>query len=655
MKKLYSISMAILLYIGAIYLSAFQTPTTNQEAPNIVISRQHGQKLLDFQQAVLEFKAANEALSQDTKTWERLREAHTNCRLQYKRIEFLTEYLDAEFVKFYLNGAPLPRLEQKTTEIKVEEPLGLQVLEENIYVDNPYENKESIDALMKQFVFFSDQIVRFQKRTLLEDRFIFEAVRKQLIRVITLGLTGFDTPVTLNAIPEAQASLGSTYDALQIYFPLLKEKDPQLQKRMDDLYKGALKYLADNQDFGSFDRLHFLKTYINPLYTDVKTMHVTLGYPTTKEALAKITPKITNYDAENIFSEDLINPYYYTNVSQFEVNSKIEELGRTLFFDPIMSATNKSSCATCHNPELAFTDGLKKSRSLGSDGDVGRNAPTLFNVAYAERYFYDLRSFNLEAQLQHVVFNKKEFNTSMVEIMERVSQSEEYTKLFKAAFKNPYHQAKPVNPYTISASISAYLATLKSFNSPFDKYVRGEQAEIEESVKRGFNIFMGKAACGTCHFAPTFSGLVPPSFNDSESEVLGVPSNKDVNNPILDPDLGRAMGEFKDRSEIYNNSFKTTTVRNVALTAPYMHNGVYDTLEEVVDFYNRGGGAGMGLDIPNQTLPFDKLDLTEQEQKDLVAFMKALTDVSSFQGIPSRLPEFPAESGLNDRKIGGEY
>jgi cytochrome c peroxidase len=138
---------------------------------------------------------------------------------------------------------------------------------------------------------------------------------------------------------------------------------------------------------------------------------------------------------------------------------------------------------------------------------------------------------------------------------------------------------------------------------------------------------MGKAACATCHYAPTFSGLVPPLFHENESEVLGVlakPNTLDV-----DSDPGRIENQFKeDKEEIYRKSFKIMTVRNVKLTAPYFHNGNYKTLKEVVEFYNKGGAAGLGLtyEVPNQTLPPDKLHLSKKEVEALIAFMESLTD-----------------------------
>jgi cytochrome c peroxidase len=136
---------------------------------------------------------------------------------------------------------------------------------------------------------------------------------------------------------------------------------------------------------------------------------------------------------------------------------------------------------------------------------------------------------------------------------------------------------------------------------------------------------MGKGACGTCHFVPLFNGVQPPELRFGEPEIIGVTETADFTRPTLDPDPGRFLS---DPIVINRFAFKVSTLRNVALTAPYMHNGAFTTLEEVVDFYDRGGGAGLGLDVPGQTLPPDSLGLTATERAALVAFMRALTDTS---------------------------
>ncbi|NJL74534.1 MAG: hypothetical protein HC892_05315 [Saprospiraceae bacterium] len=422
---------------------------------------------------------------------------------------------------------------------------------------------------------------------------------------------------------------------------------------MKQLFDDAVAYLDANPDFETFDRLHFLKTYINPLYDYTYQLHRKLGVETVDDINTIAMPQ--NYHSTQLFTTQFFDAGVYANIDlKSPLTAKRKELGRLLFFDPILSTNNERSCASCHQPEKGFTDGLPKSLALNHQGTIQRNAPTVINSVYAQNYFYDNRAETLEKQTKHVIFHKQEFGTDFTEIMDKLNQSETYKKLFLEAYADMGKYA--MTPLNVTNSLSVYLASLSSFNSPFDQYVRGEIADIDPAVKRGFNLFMGKAACGTCHFAPTFNGTVPPLYQESETEVLGIPTRSDTANLELDPDLGRwASGYPRDRAEFYQYSFKTVTVRNAAITAPYMHNGVYNTLEEVVDFYNRGGGAGMGLDLEYQTLPFDHLTLTKKEQADLVAFMKALTDNPFANDAPEALPTFEGNPAWNKRKIGGEY
>jgi cytochrome c peroxidase len=148
------------------------------------------------------------------------------------------------------------------------------------------------------------------------------------------------------------------------------------------------------------------------------------------------------------------------------------------------------------------------------------------------------------------------------------------------------------------------------------------------------------------------AGTVPPDFDKTEAEILGVPASKDTLHPSLDSDPGKFALYNRD---LHKFAFKTPTLRNVALTAPYMHNGVYTTLEEVMDFYDRGGGTGLGLDVPNQTLPADRLNLSAGEKKALVAFMHTLTDTSATRKVPQRLPSFPVQVIAKSCKVGGVY
>jgi cytochrome c peroxidase len=167
------------------------------------------------------------------------------------------------------------------------------------------------------------------------------------------------------------------------------------------------------------------------------------------------------------------------------------------------------------------------------------------------------------------------------------------------------------------------METLSPFNSPFDKYIAGDKNALTKQQIRGFNLFMGKAQCGTCHYAPVFNGLIPPLYKRTEFEILGTTKNTDFKNPELDADSGRYT-TFP--TKYYMGAFKTPTVRNIARTAPYMHNGAFATLEQVLEFYNKGGGVGLGLNVPMQTLSPKPLQLDSSEVNDIISFLHSLTD-----------------------------
>ena len=242
----------------------------------------------------------------------------------------------------------------------------------------------------------------------------------------------------------------------------------------------------------------------------------------------------TNYQPTNLFAANFLNASYYSEIYEAQLTPQKTELGKVLFFDPILSGNNERACASCHNPSKAFTDGQAKSVGFEPSTKVNRNSPTIINSIYAERYFHDLRADAINNQVEHVLVNPDEFNTTYLEVIEKLNQSAAYQKLFQQAF--PELKNQPISKHSINQALTAFVQQMSSFNSPFDQYIRGESAELPEEIKQGFNLFMGKAACGTCHFAPTFNGTVPPFYEETDSEVLGVPATKDTLNPPLDPD-----------------------------------------------------------------------------------------------------------------------
>lgn len=288
------------------------------------------------------------------------------------------------------------------------------------------------------------------------------------------------------------------------------------------------------------------------------------------------------------------------------------ELGRLLFFDPVLSANNEMACATCHHPDLGFSDG--RSQPLGLDGSpLERNTPTLWNVAYAQALFWDGRETSLEAQSTFPLTHVNEMGVAdTAALVADLAAIPEYQARFAAAF------ADGLTYDNVGRALAAFQRSLLSQDSPFDRYAAGDFAALTAQQRRGLTLFRsGATRCFECHGAPTFAS--------DTFRVVGLPS----------ADPGRA-GVVADGLP---GAFKVPTLRNIALSAPYMHDGSLATLEEVVDFYAAGGGRAHGhegVDVFVQGFTLD-----EQERADLVAFLMALTDEG---GLPERVTAVP--SGL---------
>lgn len=568
-------------------------------------------------------------------------------RSAYKRVEFIWEFLEPNLIKEFLNASPFPKLDKSAPNLTIMEPKGFQILDELLFADSV--DHEKIVAKSKELNQIIQQAVPPQK---LYDRVIFDAIRIGLIRHFTLGLSGFDLP---SSDPEKTLREASIFmDEITIYLRVYEEEmgsiDPEKSMQIFDLL-GKGKMLLISKTYADFDYLSYLVEVLNPLFAGIQEIRLNMGIESHYEAAPGVRFAV-NFNSKGLFEPDFLDPLYYVSFPKDFYTPELIELGRFAFFDPILSANKERACASCHHPDKAFSDGLAKSVAFDRDGFLDRNAPGLINSVYSERFFHDLRAEAFEDQLEHVVVNAKEFNHSILGILGRLDSSSEYKELFARAFPD---QANPLNQQNFSFAISAYVASLQSFHSPFDQFVRGEIGTIEPAVVRGFNLFMGKAACATCHFAPVFNGTVPPFFTESESEVLGVPADTSTVHPQLDPDPGRYSAKLKENAPFYRHSFKTPSLRNVALTGPYMHNGVYQTLEEVMDFYNRGGGIGLRLEVPFQTLSSEPLELTDTEIKDLIAFLRSLTDERSHYPAPESLPKLDRSAERKPRKIGGVY
>lgn len=281
-------------------------------------------------------------------------------------------------------------------------------------------------------------------------------------------------------------------------------------------------------------------------------------------------------------------------------------LGKKLFFDPRLSADGKAPCSACHSPEHGFSDGRKT--SLGVRGQVGnRNAPTIFNAAYSPLQFWDGRAASLEDQAAGPIANPVEMDMPHTDCVTRVQGDPDYQTLFAKAFGTG-----AIGMIQIQKAIAAYERTILSGNSPFDRYYYGGDKEaMSPAAVHGFAVFMDreKGNCSACHQVGTKFAL----FTDGQFHNLGAGMNSEGELP----DLGRFE---QTKNDADRGAFKTPTLRNIALTAPYMHDGSLKTLRAVVDFYVGGGSSNPHLD--KQIKP---LALTGQDREDLVAFLQALT------------------------------
>lgn len=642
MNKLYTITSLIIVILS---ISAFKNSDSSIE----IIKKNDLKRFENFKTSVQEFNEKVFKFEQKTLSFDALKSSYFSLRKSYKSWEYLAEHYNAIFIKENINGAPLPKLEQNSFGANVLEPKGLQVLDELLFDD-------SAEHLTKEMHIQLDYMTKQLNQLTLPEiysRDIFIAARIELIRIATLGLTGFDTPGSSNGIQDALSVFETMQSDLTHFQPEIELKNKLLSDSIFETLNKSITYLKQNNNFETFNRYAFLTQVINPLYDQLLKAHLALELELPSEINNK--PQAFNYLSSNLFASDFLNSDYYINVPKKFINNNAKTLGQLLFFDPILSANNQRSCASCHNPEKGFTDQLAKSLAYNYEGHLNRNSPTLINCIYSDRYFHDLRAHDLTDQMEHVITNGSEFNTNWNDILDKLNQSSEYKMLYSKAFHLDTTSA--VNIQNTQFAMSVYVASLRSINSPFDQLVRTSNSnynEKEQNIIEGFNLFMGKAACGTCHFAPVFNGSVPPLYTESESEILGVSENPNQKKQVLGSDKGRGGAILKEQVPFYVYSFKTPTVRNIEITQPYMHNGAYKTLDEVMTFYNNGGGAGVGIHLEYQTLGTDKLELSKKEIKQIIAFMKSLTDSVNLNSKPTNLPKIN-NTKLNQRKVGGEY
>ncbi|MCF2859552.1 hypothetical protein L1286_18885 [Pseudoalteromonas sp. SMS1] len=279
-------------------------------------------------------------------------------------------------------------------------------------------------------------------------------------------------------------------------------------------------------------------------------------------------------------------------IDEDEPSDREVQLGKMLFFDNRLSKHQNQSCATCHNPELGFSDGLAK--GIGSGGDIlGRNAPHLYNLAWSGIFFWDGRAGSLQEQALGPLVSDVEMQMTPKDVLQRLKKIPFYKKEFESLYGEMTFE-------NVGKAIAAFEMTIVSDDSAFDKYLAGQTEAMSMSAVRGLQLFVGKARCVKCHDGA--------NFTDDSFHNIGIQSG----------DAGRYA---IDKNNELKGAFKTPGLRNIIMSAPYMHDGSLGSLEAVIDHYDKGA-----VNVKNVSPLIVPLNLNPQEKADLIAFMAALTD-----------------------------
>jgi cytochrome c peroxidase len=295
------------------------------------------------------------------------------------------------------------------------------------------------------------------------------------------------------------------------------------------------------------------------------------------------------------------------------------ELGRRLYYDPVLSTDGTVSCASCHHPRFGFSDGKQFSDGVGKQKG-GRNSPTVFNAAYSSLQFWDGRAKSLEEQAEGPVQNPVEMAHTLDGVERKLAQDASYRQAFERAFG-----PGPIRYAMVAKAIASFERTVLSANSPFDRYFYGgDKSALSASARRGLEVFRDpkRGNCSACHTIEEKYAL----FTDNQFHNIGVGVRDGVPQDV---------GRFEvSKNPADTGAFKTPTLRNIALTAPYMHDGSLKTLKDVVDFYIGGGNSNEHLDKEVRVLDF----LSGQERADLEAFLESLTgEMPANVGPPANL------------------
>jgi cytochrome c peroxidase len=561
--------------------------------------------------------------------------AFRQARQDYKRIEALVEFYAPALVNT-VNGPTTEENDDEPPDNRLS-PKGFPRLEPILFPTPDRAHLRDIAPTVAEMRAIIRQFRGATRFVTVTNAQLLELARLEVTRVSALGIAGFDASESGDGIAEAATALEGVQRLLTI------SARPDVQGPAHTLQR-SVGYLRAHPRFDTFDRFAFLTLYANPTVRAIGAAEQALKDP------QLVLRRAWLLGANSVFDAGAMDPMAYAPAGAPKPVAAVVALGRELFFDPVLSGNGQRACASCHHPDAAFADGLPRARQFGPGVPLTRHTPSLINAAYQPVQFDDERATTLEQQVGLVLASPAEMHSSTDRSVATLRQSDEYRQAFARVFR--VREDTAVNAYRLQLALASYVRSLTALNSRFDRAMRGHPELLRPNERHGFNLFMGKGRCGTCHFAPLFNGTAPPTYMSDEVEVIGVPTQPTTRHATLDPDSGRAKIDLM-LSHLY--AFKVPTVRNATLAGRYMHNGVYRTLSQVLDFYNRGGGNGIGARVPNPTLSTEPLHLSVQEQRDIIAFLGTLVDTAGLTARPSRLPRFDSSKRLDDRPIGGRY
>ncbi|MBX7181807.1 MAG: cytochrome C peroxidase [Bacteroidia bacterium] len=631
------------LLIGCAFMVSFSTSDTTAYEQQY----QAGIRQLKEEQAQLlnQIKQGSKSPEQRDQVFQML----YSLRIRYKYLDFWLRYLEPNAYK-QINGVLPVEWETEVFE-KFEKPYkrpgaGWYLAAEYLQEDNA--NRDSLFSLIQAAqqaldVFESDSI-----QTQMKDPGVFYFCNRLfLLNLASIYTTGFECPDTSMVIMELKNMLpgvGNIYKVYNQCYP-----STSLSQDYLNLYEQAISFLQKQPDtaFYTFNHFLFIRDFVNPLFRINQALIRKYQFETISRQDYTLNSQVNSIFDKNLYQgQETKGIYFY--VKDSAILRQISEVGKLLFFDPILSGNNKRSCASCHKPSQGFTDTLVNTAMQFNQTEVlPRNTPSLLNAIHYQLLMLDGKHISLQNQAKDVTTNPKEMGSQTQELVEKVLAIPTYRQAFKSWLKYTPTE-KEVNIEHIASALTLYYGSLSFYDSPFDRAMNSTTKMLDPEVIKGFNVFMGKAQCGTCHFVPQFNGTKPP-YISSEFEVLGVP--EDTNYLRLSQDVGRfgvhAVQEM-------DRAFRTPTLRNITKTKPYFHHGGFRNLAQVIEFYNAGGGKGKGLGIENQTLSADSLRLNPEEKHQLIVFMKSLTEDIPEVIPPNKLPE-STNKKLNNRILGGIY